>query len=286
LTPEEPLRKLKAMSEVDLKSGLQMLEDGRRHVSGLIPDWVFGPVDSRRYGRSLGVNPFPKEEKVCSFDCPYCECGWTTRLRTGVDASLDWPEVGIVEAEIEKALIQIQQRGESLDAITVAGNGEPTLHPRFPDLTRGILRLRDRFASQAKVIVLTNASELTREDVREALLLVDEACLKLDAVGEGVAKRVNLPHGKVSLERILRSLQSFPAPIIQTMFVHGRVDNTKPEDIEPWLEALERISPSRVDLFSLDRATPDPDLRKVPATAIEKIADLARKRLGVPVFVY
>lgn len=261
------------------------MEDGRRHVDGLLPELIFGPVDSRRYGKSLGINPIPLGEKVCSFDCPYCECGWTTRLRLGVDDSLAWPSVEVLSNLLTKRLHSLSREGIPLGAITFAGNGEPTLHPDFAALVDRVLDLRNAHCPQALIVVLTNGTELGRRDVWEALLRVDEACFKLDAATQSAFKNVNLPHGKVSLERIIGWLREFPAPIVQSMFVRGSADNTSPAEVEAWLAALESIQPSRIDLYSLDRPTPDPGLVRVPREDLEKLANLARSRLGVKVNV-
>jgi len=187
---------------------------------------------------------------------------------------------------IESRLQDLKTERCDLGALTFAGNGEPTLHPEFPPLIDQTLELRDRFFPEAVVVVLTNATELVRESVRTALQRVDEACMKLDAGSDATFKRINLPHGKVRMRTVVDALIDFPSPIVQTMFVRGTVDNTGEEEIESWLNTLERIEPRRVDIYSLDRTAPDPDLEAVPLTDLQVIAALARDRLAVPVTVF
>lgn len=268
------------------QSGTETLEEGRVVVHGLLAEAVFGPVDSRRYGKSLGVNPFPPGEKICSFNCPYCECGWTNKLWVGVHGEVPWPSVRDILSEIESRLLAIREGGETLGAITFAGNGEPTLHPDFPALIDGTLALRDRLAPNAKVVVLTNATELGRPDVREALLRVEEPCMKLDAVSPQVVRLLNKPHASVDMARIIDGIAAFPSPIIQSMFVRGAADNTGEEEINLWLEALKRIRPARVDIYSLDRTPPDRRLTRVPREDLDRIASRIRSVLSVPVGVY
>ncbi len=268
------------------QSGLKIIEEGRQVVHGLLPELVFGPVDSRRFGRSLGVNPFPPGEKICSFNCPYCECGWTNRLWVGVRRDVSWPDVVILAEEITGRLEHFRDTGERLDAITFAGNGEPTLHPDFPELIEKTILIRDEIVPHVRIVVLTNASELHRKEIREALLNVDEACMKLDAVSSQVVRELNRPHPSLSMESIIEQIASFPAPHIQSMFIHGPGDNSGDEEVKHWIWALQRIKPVRVDIYSLDRPAPDPRVSKVPREMLMAIAEQARRHLKTPVFVY
>ncbi len=255
-------------------------------MHGLLPELVFGPVDSRRFGRSLGINPFPPGEKICSFNCPYCECGWTNRLWVGVHRDVAWPDLDQLTENIQGRLEQFQGSGERLDAITFAGNGEPTLHPDFPGLIENTILLRDQYTPGARVVVLTNASELHRKEIREALLSVDETCIKLDAVSPEVVRAINKPHASITMDSLIEQIASFPSPHIQSMFIHGPGDNTSDEEVKLWMWVLQRIRPARVDIYSLDRPAPDPRVSKVPRERLEAIAEQARNYLKTPVFVY
>ena len=268
------------------QSGLKIIEEGRQVVHGLLPELVFGPVDSRRFGRSLGINPFPPGEKICSFNCPYCECGWTNRLWVGVRRDVVWPSVEQLMEDITARLEQSQASGERLDAITFAGNGEPTLHPDFHELIEKTIAVRNKLTPRAKTIVLTNASELHRKEIWEALLRVDETCIKLDAVSPRVVREINKPHASITMDSLIEQIASFPSPHIQSMFIHGPGDNTSDEEVNLWLWVLQRIRPARVDIYSLDRPAPDPRVSKVPKEKLESIANQARSCLKTPVFVY
>lgn len=268
------------------QSGLKIIDQGRQVVHGLLPERVFGPVDSRRFGRSLGINPFPPGEKICSFNCPYCECGWTNRLWVGIRKEVVWPNVSSLAEDIATRLEQFHETGEPLDAITFAGNGEPTLHPDFPELIEKTIQARNEYTPHAKIVVLTNASELHRPEIRDALLRVDEACMKLDTASAKVIREINRPHPSISLESIIDQIASFPSPLIQTMFIHGPGDNTGEDEVALWIQALQRIQPVRVDIYSLDRPAPDPRLSKVPKERLEAIAMRARSELPAPVFVF
>jgi wyosine [tRNA(Phe)-imidazoG37] synthetase (radical SAM superfamily) len=245
--------------------------------------YVYGPVMSRRLGASLGVNPLPVETKVCNFDCPYCECGWTDSDRpTG-----RMPTVEQIETELGLKLRESVEYGITLQAITFAVNGEPTLHPKFDRLIDAACRLRDRYAPEAKVTVLTNATRLRQPNVRQGLLRADVRQMKLDAGTEATFRLVDRPRGTLTLAKIVDDICTFDAPVmIQSLFFRGRpdgddIDNSRPEEIDAWLEHLERIKPTAVHLYSLDRPTAAAGLSKITPDELEAIAERVRT-LGIP----
>ncbi|MBI4747281.1 MAG: radical SAM protein [Acidobacteria bacterium] len=245
--------------------------------------YVYGPVPSRRLGTSLGINPLPVETKVCNFDCPYCECGWTDSDRPAGKM----PTVEQLVTELELKLKECQNHGIELAAITFAGNGEPTLHPKFELLIDKTCELRDRYAPNAKVTVLTNATRLKFAPARRGLLKADVRQMKLDAGTEATFRQVDRPYGKLTLGKIVDDICDFEAPVmIQSMFFRGEVDgevidNSRPEEVSQWLEHLKRIKPTAVHLYSLDRPTAAKNLHRVSREELENIAAQVRT-LGIP----
>ncbi len=250
--------------------------------------YVYGPVASRRLGTSLGVNLLPVETKVCNFDCPYCECGWTDSDRPAGKM----PSLEVLTLELETKLIECRDRGIALAAITFAGNGEPTLHPKFFEIIATAGDLRDRYATGAKICVLTNATRLTLDRVRRGLLRADVRQFKLDAGTEGMFRLVDQPYGALTLEKIVADIIAFDAPkMLQSMFFRGevkgqRIDNAAPEEVAAWLAlVVERIRPEAVHLYSLARRTAATNLQAVPAAELDAIADRVR-HLGIPAEVF
>ena len=143
----------------------------------LFNEIVFGPIKSRRLGNSLGVNLLPKFGKWCSFDCIYCECGWNKDGKN--DTTLPTKEE-VYEA-LDSKLHALSAAGVAVDTITFSGNGEPTMHPAFPQIIEFTLQLRDKLYPSAKVSVLTNATQLGKVQVREALQKIDNPILKIDS---------------------------------------------------------------------------------------------------------
>ncbi|MCA1741837.1 MAG: radical SAM protein [Bacteroidales bacterium] len=237
---------------------------------------VFGPVRSRRLGVSLGINLLPVSRKVCSFNCVYCECGWTS---AGSSISTALPSRPAVYEALRMKLSEMKEQGKAPDVITYAGNGEPTLHPDFAAIIDDSVALRNEFFPEAKVSVLSNGSTLRLRSVREALKRVDMNILKLDSAIPDTVRRLNQPRGKADLARFEQYVKDFEGKfIIQTLFVRGEcngqpVDNTTPEELEAWLEAVSRLRPQSVMIYTIDRDTPlGNNLKKVPEAELSAIA--------------
>ncbi len=184
---------------------------------------VFGPVRSRRLGISLGINLLPENGKVCSFDCLYCECGFSHS--TGRKESLaPLPSRVEVARKLEATLKQMAARGEHPDVITFAGNGEPTLNPHFAEIIDDTIEMRDHLAPDARVCVLTNATRLSDPAVANALCSVDEAILKIDSGREETVRILDRPAPGYSLSKTIDDIVALrdrmgDALAIQTMFV-------------------------------------------------------------------
>lgn len=242
----------------------------------LYPSPIFGPVHSRRLGISLGINLLPADGKVCTFDCVYCECGFNSSHRT----RSSFPGRKAVAEALRQRLLQMQAAGALPDVLTFAGNGEPTCHPEFPEIIQDTLQLRDQYCPNAKVSVLSNSTMIHRPEVFEALKLVDNNILKLDTVSIDYIHRVDRPQGNYQVEDIIERLCAFQGKvIIQTLFMKGcsqgtSVDNTGDEYVLPWLEAVKRIAPQQVMVYTIDRETPDHDLRKATHEELDRIVRL------------
>lgn len=254
----------------------------------LFNEVVFGPVRSRRLGLSLGINLLPLHSKYCSFNCIYCECGWTPLTTPG---ETDLPSRALVAEALESNLRELAGDHVFPDAITYAGNGEPTLHPEFAAIVDDTIRLRDRYVPKAKVTILSNASTLHQPDVFRALLKLDCNIQKLDAGNEELFRLLNNPLQPIGLDQITEGLARFNGNvIIQSMFIRGRIgqriiDNTAAPAVEAWISRLERIRPASVMVYPIARATPLQGLERVPEEELERIADRVRAK-GIPVTVY
>lgn len=243
-------------------------------MTKLYTEIIYGPVRSRRLGLSLGVNLLPLHSKLCSFDCIYCECGWNAERR-GHEGFNPREEV---RSALEAQLKQMATEGALPDVITFAGNGEPTLHPDFEGVIDDTLALRDKYAPAAKVSVLSNATQLHREDVCRALGRIDNNILKLDSAFDATAAAINKPCGHYRIADIVERIKGFgKSCIVQTMFLRGEcdglhIDNTTEAEVEAWLRLIEQIAPRSVMIYSIDRDTPCQTLEKVSREELLQIA--------------
>ena len=261
---------------------------------------IFGPVRSRRLGISLGINLMPPDGKVCTFDCIYCECGLNAERRP----KLPRPTREEVAEALEKKLQEMAAEGQLPDVLTFAGNGEPTTHPHFADIIDDTIRLRDQYCPEAKVSVLSNATQLHRRDVFEALLRVDNNIQKLDTVDADFIRAVDRPTSpNYDVAKVVEQLKAFQGHvIIQTIWM--RIDNSqltidnypsneqstnveqksiinyqlsiinyKGATIRRWLSALKEIAPSQVMIYTIDRETPTQGLQKATREQLDQIRD-------------
>ena len=249
----------------------------------LFTDIIYGPIRSRRLGISLGVNLLPLHSKLCNFDCVYCECGWNEDNRSEKPRFNKREDV---REALKAMLVKMHNEGTLPDVITFAGNGEPTIHPEFEGIIDDTIALRDEFAPSAKVSVLSNATQLHREEVVRALRKVDNPILKLDSAIQHTAEIINKPCGNYSVERIIEQLALFGREFaLQTMFLRGehngeRIDNTIESELMAWAAVVEHLRPRSVMVYSIDRATPCQSLQRVEREELDKIADRVRS-LGI-----
>jgi wyosine [tRNA(Phe)-imidazoG37] synthetase (radical SAM superfamily) len=253
----------------------------------LFNELIFGPVKSRRLGISLGINLLPTNNKYCTFNCIYCECGWTDIKGNNIVL----PKRDEIKQKLAAKLKDLQGTENEPDAITFAGNGEPTIHPDFSAIIDDTIEARNQYAPKAKISVLSNASQLHKQRVKEALTKVDKNIQKLDAGTNEMFQRINQPLGKLSLSQIVDKLLSFEGKlIIQTLFIKGtykgeRIDNTSEEELSEWLEIVKKVNPEYVMIYPIDRDTPAKDLEKIPAEKMDAIAKRVNEA-GIKTEVY
>ncbi len=209
---------------------------------------VFGPVPSRRLGRSLGVNHLPT--KVCTYACVYCQVGPTLQMQVRRQAFYS-PEQ-VVQA-VRQRLASLQAQGIRPDFITFVPDGEPTLDLRLGEMLEGLRPLGIPLA------VITNASLLWQPEVREALQKADFVSLKVDAVSENLWRRINRPHGTLKLAAILEGILVFRSEFTGTLVTETMMVNVPyGQEMEKVAHFLGQVQPHRAYLAVPTRPPAEP----------------------------
>ncbi|MBN1500795.1 MAG: radical SAM protein [Spirochaetes bacterium] len=227
-------------------------------------EFIFGPVNSRRLGISLGIDLLPY--KTCSFDCVYCECGLTT------DLTFERAEYVKTDQVIKDLRAYLEKRPE-LDYITFSGSGEPTLHT---GIGRIISFIKDEFP-EYKVAVLTNSSLLFREDVQNDIIRADLVVPSLDAVTEEVFNKILRPADGLNPELILSGIKSFREKfrnrlVIEIFIIPGFNDTI--EEISLIKEFLINLNADGIQLNSLDRPAPEEWVKPVSEDNLIRLRDM------------
>jgi wyosine [tRNA(Phe)-imidazoG37] synthetase (radical SAM superfamily) len=198
---------------------------------------VFGPIPSRRLGRSLGVNNIPP--KICSYSCVYCQIGLTDSM--SIERKGFYPPEEIIN-EVSEKVNKLRRAGEQIDYITFVPDGEPTLDI---NLGKEIDLLKPL---GIKIAVITNSSLLWDEDVRKDLMIADWVSIKIDTIDEKIWRKIDRPNGKLDFQKIISGIKTFSSSfkgvmVTETMMVKGVNDNV--ESIKSTVEFIKQLNPDK-----------------------------------------
>lgn len=202
---------------------------------------IFGPINSRRFGSSLGIDLSPSL-KQCNFDCLYCELSPSATT----DKQKNVLEVSTVINELKEHL------NDKIDVITITANGEPTLYPYLDELIDELNKIKN----STQTLILTNSSNLINEKIFNSLLKLDQVKLSLDAVSNSVFKRIDRPHTDIDIEKIVKKVIEFSHVykgklFIEILFVKDLNDTQ--DEIKKLNDVLKQIKSTRIDIGTIDR---------------------------------
>ncbi len=231
---------------------------------------VFGPVNSRRFGKSLGVDLSPNI-KQCNFDCLYCELKSQKTLKEYKDIV----SVKTIIKEIKDAL----EKYKDIDFLTITANGEPTLYPYLNELIQDI----NKFKGDIKTLILTNSSTINKKEIQDTLLKFDVVKLSLDCVTNRCFKKLDRNHNSINLEEIKKGMLSFKKRFkgvlkIEILFVEGI--NDKVDEIKELNKFLLKLKPNSIDLSTIDRP-PAFDVKAISYDKMYRILNCFDKSLNV-----
>ena len=223
---------------------------------------IFGPIPSRRFGISLGVDLSPSK-KQCNFDCLYCELEGAKT----VDKMDESPSV----VEIIAAIKDSFEKHPKIDVITLTANGEPTLYPKLDELIDEINKIK----GETKTLILSNGSTIYKKDIYNALLKIDTVKLSLDCVSEKCFKKLDRVNKNVETQKIVPSMCDFSKEtkndfVLEILFVKDL--NDKDDELILLYDAVKKINPKRVDIGTIDRP-PAYEVKPVSYEFLESVAN-------------
>lgn len=222
---------------------------------------IFGPITSRRFGQSLGIDLSPSL-KQCNFDCLYCELKGAKTVNKSIDA----PSIKEVLDALEMAL----SKHQNLDVITLTANGEPTLYPELDALVEAILKIKNR----PKLLILSNGSTINDTAIQATLSKIDIVKLSLDCVSPKCFKKLDRAHQGIDIAQIIEGMKHFRTRykgelVIETLVVEG-LNDTEAE-FKALNAVLHEIKPDRIDVGTIDR----PPAYEVKGVSIERLVELS-----------
>ncbi len=228
---------------------------------------TFGPIPSRRFGISLGID-LSSNKKQCNFDCLYCEL----KPAKTMDKMSEYPSVKKIINEVKKSV----EKYPKIDVVTITANGEPTLYPNLDLLIQELLKI------DVKILILSNGSTIYKKEIFDALLKLDMVKLSLDCVSRKCFKKLDRVHKNIEIDKIIPSMIEFSKEfkndfILEILFVKDLNDSK--EEIALLYEAIKKINPTRVDIGTIDR----PPAYKVKAVSFETLESIANCFKGINV---
>jgi wyosine [tRNA(Phe)-imidazoG37] synthetase (radical SAM superfamily) len=256
-------------------------------VSNVLPlqkGIVYGPVNSKRLGRSLGINLFPASKKICTYDCIYCHYGETKDVTINPDRA-GLPSTEQVVSAIEQAL----KSDLEFDYLTFSGNGEPMLHPDFRAIVEKVKKLRDKYRMHTPITLLSNSSCLVKKFDIDTLSQIDVRIFKLDCADQETFEAINGPVSGIKIKDIidrLVKLSSVLPVIIQTIFMDGPIKNYEDRIFDEWLAVIKKVKPQKIQIYSTDRPVATSNVKMVSDEKLEEIANIIREKSGIPTIAY
>lgn len=228
---------------------------------------VYGPLDSRRFGRSLGINLLPTDQKICSFDCVYCQ--YRDEIRHEDCHFL--PSTDILK-EVGERFAAHRNENKKIDWIMFSGNGEASMHPEFLKIVDGVIALREQWLPGVPIGILSNSATCYLPEVQNALIKLNGRFMKLDAGSIRTFYAMNRPGSTMMWGDIICGLYHLPRITLQSMFITGTVDNTGDDAVNDWIRAVEYIRPMSVQVYTVERPTQVSGIHPVSHEKLEEIA--------------
>lgn len=240
---------------------------------------IYGPVNSKRLLRSLGINILSNNEKICRFNCVYCQYGLTKKFSNSF----------ISVKEVEEALSNFFLNPSKIDYLTFSGNGEPTIHPEFSEIVKVVKRIRDKLAPSIPIALLSNSSNILNLPI-DILEMIDVKIFKLDAGNQKMFSLINRPLIDISLKEIIKGLKRIAKKLpitIQTMFITlSNENNYEGENLKDYLFLIKEIKPAFIQIYSADRPVAIKFVNPVSNEKLKELEEYINKKTKILVKAY
>jgi len=247
---------------------------------------VYGPVKSRRFGQSLGINLLGQSQKICSFDCVYCHLGPTELRMNQIKKNDSFTAVDDLRQAVPTAFQSAHASTTKIDIIMISGNGEPTLHPEFDDAVKYLKEARDLHLPKTPIGVLTNGAHLDSRKVIDALNSIEMSVVKFDVGGDSLLKSFNAPLIRTSISKLIRDVRPLKNLVVQSLFVGGQPDNSTSQAIDDWIEVIGMIKPKEVQIHGMNRTPAYPGLKALDEDSLYTIASRLERRTQIRALVF
>ena len=235
------------------------------------------------FGKSIEVNPLG-ETKICTFDCVYCDKGPSQLRLSRVKFDAKFPTVTEIVAAVGSLWGELLAKHETIETLIVSGNGEPTLHPQFPELLKALSQKRIEFQSKAKIVVYTNGDQLSDRDIVSALNGIDERVVKIDVGTEASFKLINRPLSRSKLEKVIHGSRTLKDRIVQAAVVQTPGGLTS-QSIDEWLEIVGIVQPKSVILHPVVSPMTDPGISPTVEDEVHRVVHLLDRKLRIKALV-
>lgn len=243
------------------------------------------PYNDLRFGQSVIINPLGSE-KLCSYDCVYCDLGPSEVRMNQIKKEIEFPKVKDIELALRETLREANQQNIEIKSLLLSGNGEPTLYPEIPELIDRLLIVRQELCPSAKLILLSNGAHLDTNKMVHALDQLDERIIKLDCGNERSFKKTNSPLIRATLSRITSGSRKLKDCIVQSMFYGGPKTNNTKDNIDEWMELVGILKPKKIQIYTIDRPPVDPTCTPLPEDDLYIIESRIKRKLDIPSEVF
>ena len=246
---------------------------------------VYGPIKSRRLGLSLGINPTPTPREACPPGCLFCEKGAADTVPI-ISRVRGIPSAGVVVTSVARRVIEMSKAGEKLDSITVAGNGDPTLHPALMEISQNLSDLRNKWFPKADLCLISNSRSLASNDLRHTVNKYDQPILRFEW-GTAKTHAAFVPESELDYKTLVERLMWLEHGkwIAQATLVTGTLDNSSDKELAAWMKKLEELRPREVHLTTVEAGRKSSGVKGLPVARLEQIAAKLIEKLGLAVTV-